>query len=231
MFIGHYGLAFALKRADPKVSLGTLFVSVQFVDILWTVFILLGWERARIEPGLTAGSPIQYLYYPWSHSLGAGLIWGLLAAAVIYSRPTKDTSHRLKAAVVVGVAVASHWILDVVVHIRDLPVWSDSGTKVGLGLWDHPTASILVELALVGIGAVLYATHRTRRHPLHPARLAILIGVLVILEIVGIIGPPPPNLRMVAVLGLLLYMGLAWLAAWEDRAAPAPAERGKGKRH
>lgn len=229
MFIGHYGLAFGLKRVDPKVSLGTLFVSVQLVDILWCVFILLGWERARIEPGLTAGTPVQFLYYPWSHSLGAGVIWGLLAAAVMYSRPTKDTSHRLRAAIVVGFAVASHWFLDVVVHIRDLPLWSDGGTKVGLGLWDHPTASLLVELALVGIGAVLYATHRSRRHPLRPVRLAILIGVLVVLGIVSVTGPPPPNLRIVGVMGLGLYIGLAWLAAWEDRAAPAPAS-GKGKR-
>ena len=182
MFIGHYGVALALKKADPKLSLGTLFVGAQLVDILWGMFILLGWERARVDPGFTAMSPFQFLYYPISHSLVAGVFWGIVAAAVYYTWPTKDTSHRRRGALVLGIAVLAHWFLDLVVHIPDLPLASDSSRKVGLGLWDSIGGTHVVEFGLLAIGAWLYAHTKTKRHPLRTKRLVILILVLAAFE-------------------------------------------------
>ena len=62
MFLGHYGIAFALKRAESKLSLGTLFIAVQFPDLLWGIFVLLGWEHARLVPGYTAVTPLLSMF-------------------------------------------------------------------------------------------------------------------------------------------------------------------------
>ena len=122
MFIGHYGMAFALKRAEPKLSLGTLFLAVQLVDVAWGATILLGWERVVISPGWTAASPLQFVSYPITHSLLAAGLWAAAAAVAWYTWPTRDTSRHGRAALVVALAVASHWFLDAVVHVPDLPL-------------------------------------------------------------------------------------------------------------
>ncbi len=234
MFIGHYGVALALKKADPKLSLGTLFLGAQFVDILWGMFILLGWERARVDPGFTAASPFQFLYYPLSHSLVAGVLWAIVAAAVFYTWPTKDTSHRRRGALVVGIAVLSHWFLDLVVHIPDLPLASDSSRKVGLGLWDSVGATHIVEFGLLAIGTWLYVHTKTKRHPLRTKRLVILIVVLLALYATSMWSPPPTNMTVVGASAIMMFLAVAWLGSWVDRDPPpdpAAAEHRHHKRH
>ncbi len=220
MFVGHYGVALALKKADPKLSLGTLFLGAQLVDILWGMFLLLGWERARVDPGFTVVSPFQFLYYPLSHSLVAGIFWAIVAAAVYYTRPTKDTSHRRRGALVLGIAVMSHWFMDVVVHIPDLPLASDSSRKLGLGLWDSIGATYIVEFGLLAIGTWIYAHTKTKRHPLRTKRLVILIVVLLALNAVNIWTPPPANMTVVGVSAIVLFLAVAWLGSWVDRDPP-----------
>ena len=68
MFIGHFALGFATKRVAPQVSLGTLFLAAQFVDLLWPTLLLLGVERVSIDPALR-GAPLRFEHYPVSHSL------------------------------------------------------------------------------------------------------------------------------------------------------------------
>ena len=131
MFLGHYGVAFALKRAEPKLSLGTLFVAVQLPDLLWGIFMLLGWEHARIVPGYTAVTPLEFLDYPISHSLVGALAWSMVAAALYYSWPTRDTSRHWQAAAIVGLAVFSHYPLDVLVHLPDLPLMGNDSPSSG----------------------------------------------------------------------------------------------------
>ena len=118
VFLGHYGVAFPLKRAEPKLSLGTLFVAVQFADLLWGVFLLLGWEHARIIPDFTPGTPFEFFNYPISHSLVAALAWGVAGAALYYSWPTRDTTRHWQASALVGLAIFSHYPLDVLVQSR-----------------------------------------------------------------------------------------------------------------
>src|SRR5215218_6880720 len=137
MFLGHYGVAFALKRAEPKLSLGTLFVAVQLADLLWGIFMLLGWEHATLASS-TPNTPIEFVDYPISHSLLGALAWSVVAAALYYSWPTRDTSRHWQAAALVGLAVVSHFPLDVLVHLRDLPLSGNDSPKLGLGLWNHP---------------------------------------------------------------------------------------------
>jgi hypothetical protein len=219
MFLGHYGVALALKRAEPKLSLGTLFLAVQLADLLWGVFLLLGWEQVLIDPGYTAVTPLQFLEYPISHSLVGMTLWALIGAAVYYSWPTRDTSRHWQAAAVVGLAVLSHFPLDVVTHIPDLPLWDQDSTKLGLGLWNHPTATLLLELGVLAAGAAVYAGFSSRRHPVRPARLAGLLVVLVALYLASVFGPPPPSVTAIAVADIIGLLLLAGMAAWADRPA------------
>ena len=218
MFIGHFGIAFGLKRVEPKLSLGTLFLAVALVDIAWGVFLLTGWEKANIIPGITAATPLEFVSYPITHSLVAAFGWGLLAAIIVYSWPTRDTSrhHSLKA-MVVAVAVASHWFLDLVVHIRDLPLAGDSSAKFGFGLWRSIPATIAVELLVFGAGLFAYFWWRSRGSSGITWRVAALAGLLVVLFFANIFGPPPPSMKVVAVADIVGMMLLVVLAAWADR--------------
>lgn len=219
MFLGHYGVAFALKRAEPKLSLGTLFVAAQLADLLWGVFLLVGWEHARIVPDYTPVTPFEFLDYPISHSLVGAIIWSLVAAALYYSWPTRDTARHWQAAALVGVAVLSHYPLDVLVHLPDLPLAGNDSPKLGLGLWNHPAASMAAELFAFGIGVAIYVAFRSHRHPVRPIRLALLVLLLVGVYFASQYGPLPPSMTAVAVSVILLVLGVAALAAWADRRA------------
>jgi hypothetical protein len=222
MFLGHYGAALALKRAEPKLSLGTLFLAAQLADVLWGGFLLLGWEHARIVPDNRL-LPIEFTDYPISHGLLALLIWSLVAAALYYSWPTRDTTRHWQAAAVVGVAVLSHFPLDVLVHVRDLPLLGTESPKVGLGLWNHPTAALLAELVSLLAGLGVYFGLRSNRHPVRPVRLAVLVLILLAAYFAAQYGPLPTSMTVVGASALVLLLVLAALAAWTDRRA-TPAE-------
>src|SRR5258706_1989859 len=117
MFLGHYGVAFAGKRVGPRTSLGALTFAAQFLDELWPVLLLLGVERVRIVPGLMAANPIDFVYYPFSHSLATASLWALLIGAGYYAGRRYG-----RGAVVVALLVVSHWVLDVPMHRPDLPL-------------------------------------------------------------------------------------------------------------
>jgi hypothetical protein len=222
MFLGHYGVAFALKRAEPKVSLGTLFLAVQLLDVLWGCFLLLGWEQVRIDPSAGANAQLAFVHYPISHSLVGALAWGLVAGAVYYSWPTRDTSRHWQAALLVAAAVASHWFLDVLVHFPDLPLAGDGSPQLGFGLWANLPLTIALELLTLGAGVAVYLLRRSHRHPVRPGRLAGLLVVLLALYAASVAGPPPPSVRLLAVTDIVGLLALAAFAGWVDhRATPA----------
>ena len=223
MFLGHYGVAFALKRLEPKVSLGTLFLATQLADLLWGCFLLLDWEHVRIIPGAIGRTPFDFYDYPLSHSLLAGLLWGIAVGAIYYSWPTRDTTRHWQAAALVGAAVLSHWPLDVLVHAPDLPLAGQSSPKLGLGLWGHPTVAMVMELVTLSAGLAIYVTLRSRRHPVRPQRLAIVVVPLLAVYFLGEFGPPPPSVTAVALGDIGFLLVIAILAAWADRRA-SPAE-------
>jgi hypothetical protein len=163
MFIGHYGVSFAAKAAKPSVPLWVLFLAVQLVDVFWAIFVLLGIEKVRIVPGITATNPLDLYYMPYTHGLITSLIWAL-GAAIIYR--LLPNINRWGGAVIVGVAVFSHWWFDLVVHRPDLPIY-DNTLKVGLGLWNLPVTAFALEVALLAGGMYLYIrmTRPVRRQP------------------------------------------------------------------
>lgn len=151
MFIGHYAVAFGAKALAPRTSLGTLILGALFIDLLWPTLVLLGWEQVRIEAGATAAVPLVFDHYPWTHSLLAVVLWAL-AVALIY----QWRRHYLRGALVVGGAVVSHWLLDLLVHIPDLPLTPWGATLVGLGIWQSLWGTLLLELSLFAFGLWLY---------------------------------------------------------------------------
>src|ERR1700677_687672 len=135
MLIGHYAPALAVHRIRPSIPLWALFVAVQAADVLWGGFILTGVEHARMVPGFTESNPLDLYDMPYSHGFLATVPWSVgFAPSWRALRPSGP--HRGEA-MIVGLAVASHFVLDLVVHVPDLPVIGALGTKWGLGLWRH----------------------------------------------------------------------------------------------
>jgi hypothetical protein len=223
MFLGHYGVALALRRVEPKISLGTLFVACQLADLLWGCFLLLGWEHARIIPDPNPLLNFEFLDYPISHSLVAALAWGIVGAAAYYSWPTRDTNRHWQASVLVGAAVASHYPLDVLVHLRDLPLAGNDSLKIGLGLWNHFGVSVGVELLTLAIGLAVHIRFQSRRHPVRAGRLAVVVLLLMGVYAAALMSAAPPGMTVVAVSDIALILVLAALAAWADR-PPSSAE-------
>lgn len=153
MLIGHYGPAFAIKAIDKKVPLWMLFIAVQVPDIIWGTFILLGIEKANINPALDS-NPLDLSYMPYSHGMLSTILYSLLLVLILmifpYFRKNKATAWWL------GAAVFSHWILDFLSHRPDLPIYGNS-MKVGLGLWNYPTLATIVEVGIFLGGAIWYA--------------------------------------------------------------------------
>jgi membrane-bound metal-dependent hydrolase YbcI (DUF457 family) len=211
MFLGHYGVAFAAKRVAPRTSLGWLVFAGEFLDELWPVLLLVGVEQVRIVPGLMVMSPLQFVSYPWSHSLLMAMVWGIIIAAIYFSFRKYG-----RGALVLGVLVISHWLLDLPVHQKDLPLWpGEASPKYGWGLWNLPVASYIIEFTIFLAGVSSY-TRVTR--PLD--RIGrwgwwIYAAVLAILFVMSN-GPPPPGVSALAwtTLGIWLFIPWAW---WIDK--------------
>ena len=214
MFVGHYGVSFAAKRADKSVPLWTLFLAVQLLDVFWGAFVLLGVERVRIIPGITASNPLDLYYMPYTHSLVAAMLWSL-GAYVVY-RIIRGFGGSNRAALLVALAVFSHLVLDFIVHRPDLPLIDDVA-KVGLGLWNYPVPAFLLEIAVLFGGMLLYlrstgATSRSGRF-VFP-----VFGVLMILvQAMAFFGAPPPSGSVAAIEALVFYAAFAAVAGWLER--------------
>jgi len=211
MFIGHFAVAMAARRVAPRVSLGWLFAACQLPDLLWPVLLLMGLERARIEPGNTAFTPLAFDHYPWSHSLLMVVLWAVVLAALYAARHVRTSG-----AVVLGVLVVSHWVLDWITHRPDMPLLPMAGPKLGLGLWNSVAATLAIEYVLFAIGAWMYsASTRPRDRTGRWAWLA-LVAFLALMHAANAFAPPPPSMTAVAVAGLAIWL-LVWWGEWADR--------------
>jgi len=152
MFLGHFAVGFGAKRFAPRTSLVVLLAAPLLSDLLWPVFLLLGWETVRVDPGRTKVTALDFVNYPWSHSLLLCVVWAALFAGGYYAM----TRYRA-GGIAIALGVPSHWLLDWIAHAPDLPLYPN-GPKFGLGLWNSVAGTIVVELALFTIGVWLYCS-------------------------------------------------------------------------
>jgi len=210
MFLGHFGVAFAAKKAAPKTSLGTLVFAAQFADLLWPFLLLLGMEHVRIVPGLLAASPFDFTSYPISHSLLAQLGWAALLA-FIYFTVKRDG----KSALLVGALVPTHWLLDFFAHRPDMPLYP-GGAKYGLGMWNSVPLTILVEYVLFAAGIAFYINATRAKDATGKWAFFSLVLLLGVVYPASLFGPPPPNVQALAWSALAIWITVPW-AAWADR--------------
>ncbi|RQO42350.1 hypothetical protein DBR39_00305 [Chryseobacterium sp. KBW03] len=213
MFIGHFGLSFAAKKIAPKVSLVTLFAATQFVDILWPFMLILNIEKVAVVPGYTKVNAYDFLYFPYTHSLLMGIIWGILAA-FIYFLIKKD----IRSAVVIGLCVLSHWFFDLIVHTTDLPITPFGNYKMGFGLWNHIAATLIIEFLIFFGGLFVYTSATTAKNKKGKWGLGGLILLLVTVTFSNTFGPTPPDSVNVLFISFVILMGLIlFLAGWVDK--------------
>jgi len=210
MFVGHYSVAFAVKTERNQIPLWVLFVAVQLLDFLWAPFVLLGIEKVRIVPGITATSPLDLYYMPYTHSLIGALVWSGVAFAIYKAGWQAKASSA--AALLVSFAVFSHWILDLIVHRPDLAIYDDT-LKVGFGLWNYKGLEFGLEIAILIGGIIIYL----RRNAMSVARKAgfIIFGaVLILIQTMNTFSGRRPisSDRAVAVTALIFYTLFAGVA-------------------
>ena len=213
MFIGHYGPAIAIKAIRPAIPIWLLFIAVQLVDVAWAVLVLLGIEKVRIVPGITASNPLDLYYMPYTHSLVAAIIWSVAVAVIVMFLPRVATRS---VALWIGVAVFSHWVLDLLVHRPDLPLYDDT-MKIGLGLWNYPAVALALEVALLFGGMIMYLRVTKPINAIGRVGLPILGVVMVAIQSYVFFGPPPASPAAAAATALVSYVAFAALAEWLAR--------------
>ena len=210
VFLGHLAVGLAGKRVVPRASLATWLFAPMLLDLLWPLFLLLGWEHVRVVPGITAFTPLDFESYPWSHSLHMTLFWAGLAG-IAYRMVTRDN----RGAIWIAMAVVSHWVMDWITHRPDLPIWP-GGYKAGLGLWNVVWATVLVEVALfvVGLWFYLRATRpRGGRGRLSLWSLVVTVSLVYLANIRPLQEGTSP--RTVALMALFMWVIIPW-AWWID---------------
>ena len=210
MFIGHYALGFAAKRVAPGTSLGTLFVAPTLADLLWPVFLLLGWERVTLTPATDPFLNLTFDSYPISHSLLTLIAWGGLFALLYFMR----TRYRA-GAIAIALLVVSHWVLDYITHRPDMPL-APGGPKVGLGLWNSVVGTVAVEAVMFVAGIAWYAAGTRARDRVGRYGLLGLVAVLALSYVGSLFSPPPPSVPALAIGGIVfgwLFVVWAW---WVD---------------
>lgn len=225
MFLGHFAVGLAAKRLAPTVSLGALLLACQLADLVWPVLVLLGIERVEIDPGATAVTPLRFVDYPFSHSLAAMTLWATLLASA-YGLLRRS---RLATLGVLAATVLSHWALDALSHVPDMPLTIGGATRVGLGLWRSLPATVIVEGFLFAAGLAIYARATRPADRTGSVALGAFAGFLALVYAANVLGPPPPSVAAVAWGGNAMWLLVLW-GLWIDRhrvpRAPAPALAG-----
>lgn len=214
MFVGHYSASFVGRASEKRIPLWLLFIAVQWIDVLWGIFVLLGIEKVRIVPGITASNALDLYYMPYTHSLLGVLGWSAFAYVACQLFPALRGK---RTGLILAGAVFSHWILDLIVHRPDLALY-DSVGKMGFGLWNYRGAAFTLEMAILFWGAaILYRT------VVYSVRLMGFVIFLAALQVFGtFFFPPPPSDHAAAFTALTLYFLLTLIAWWVDRGGPRP---------
>ena len=212
MFVGHLALGFAAKRVTPSVSLAVLLTASQVADVLWPLFLALGLEQVRIDPGNTAFTPLDFVSYPWSHSLVMLIVWGV-AFGAIYRMATGRNGRIF---IVLSALVVSHWLLDWITHAPDMPIYP-GGATYGLGMWNSVALTMIVEGIMFAAGLWIYLRITRARDAIGRWGFAALIALLVVVYAANAMSSPPPSVNAIIVgasIGAAIMTAWSW---WADR--------------
>ena len=213
MIVGHFGVGFAAKTVAPRTSLGWLIAAPLLLDLLWPIFLLLGWESVRIDPQATVVTPFDFVSYPISHSLLAATGWAALAAIAYWTLSRYRTG-----AIAVGGCVLSHWVLDWIVHRPDLPLYP-GGPKAGLALWNSVPATLAVEALFFGTGVWLYGRSTRATSKGRQIGWWTFVGFLMLVYAMSLLGPLPARVEEVAFVTLTLWLMPIWAWSFDRKRA------------
>ncbi len=212
MFVGHFGVAFAAKKAAPRTNVAVAILAGEFIDVLWPIFVLLGIEKVRIVPGLMAVSPFDFVSYPWTHSLLMAAVWGMVFGGVYYA-----IRRDVRASVVMAIVVVSHWALDFVTHRPDMQLAPGLANTYGLGLWNSRLWTYIVELAIYFGGLAVYVRSTRARDAKGRWGFWSYAALLLALYVLNLQGPPPPAIKPALIsMEIATAVLLAW-AWWFDK--------------
>jgi hypothetical protein len=211
MFIGHFAVGLAAKRIAPEVSLGTLFLAAQLADLVWPTLVLAGIESFSIRPGITAVTPLDFIRYPYSHSLVGMALWGMGLSLLYFVVRRRG----LEAAILFAV-VLSHWLLDFASHRPDLPLTLTGAERFGLGLWHSRIATLAVEGLLFAACVWIYARATRSIDGTGRWSFIALVVFLAVIYLANIFGPAPPSVAAVAWTAQAIWLLVAW-GYWIDR--------------
>lgn len=207
MFIGHFAPAMVAATHPKAPGLGTLFVAGQLVDFGFFGLALFGIEKFRITPGMTAMNPLDLYHMPYTHSLLGSGLWAFGFALLIWLFTRSKTG-----AVIGGLVVLSHWLLDLLVHIPDLTLVG-APPKLGFRLWNHPAIEMPLEL-LITFGALAFYVVRTRSTtPRSKLALVLLAILLLAFQLINWFGPEPVAADSAMMISALVAFAVAALAA------------------
>jgi hypothetical protein len=218
VFIGHFAVGFAAKQFAPRTSLAALLTAPQLADVLWPIFLLLGWEHVRIDPGNTRFTPFDFISYPWSHSLLMLCVWATVFAGIYYA-----ISRYMPGAIAIWVAVVSHWFLDWITHRPDMPL-VPGGARYGLGLWNSIAGTMSVEIVMFAVGLGMYARATQAKDRIGRWGFISYVVLLLVVYFANAFSAPPTSitgLAWTAVAAPVILIPWAWLfdrhRAAEDR--------------
>ena len=211
MFIGHFAVGFGAKRFAPRSSMAVLLAAPQLADILWPIFVLTGWEQVRIDPGNTRFTPLDFVSYPWSHSLLMLCVWATAFGAIYYA-----LSRYWPGTVAIWIGVVSHWVLDWVTHRQDMPLYP-GGKRYGLGLWNSIAGTMVVEILMFAAGVWMYARATRAKDRIGRYAFVTYVVLLLVIYIADAFSPPPENVAEIAWTAVAAVVVLIPWAWWFDR--------------
>jgi hypothetical protein len=221
MFSGHVGAALAIGRAEKELNVGVLVVAALVLDFLLWIFVLCGWESLVIPANFVRTHQVEY-EFPYSHGLLSSIGWSALAGVATLLWYPGARRARARASGLVALAVFSHWLLDALVHVAELPIAGISSPRVGLGLWQAMPWALALETTITLAGLYLFLSgsglSRGRK-----SWLAVLSVVVLVFTVAGMtVAPAPPSVTAMAASSLIALTLVCTLACWLGRLPAKP---------
>lgn len=215
MLVGHFGAGLLFKRTEREVNLGVYFLAAMLPDIILWILVLVGVESIGI-PSHFAAKQYYIFNFPYSHGLAADVLWSVLAGSFIWKKLQWDHLHAHRAGLAVAAAVFSHFILDFLVHIPEMPLLGEASPKIGLGLWNHMNIALGIEL-LITLSALVIYLKGTQRALIKRILISVIIILLAILTVAEhTMSPQPMTPEALAVSGLLITIVVSIIGFWVD---------------